>query len=136
MRLYALPKMRQDCHQRAWSVVDTFLKTTMTIFGGKIGEAESTLMPEVRSWVRSMTQELGSLPDDHVVILFINLPGMGILGASAKSFLLSFVANLLADFPENSIALLVHPNRASQQEGRTPMVQMHLVVIFFISKNG
>eukprot|EP00435_Cladocopium_sp_Y103_P038190 s1676_g10.t1 len=77
----------------------------MTIFAGKIGEAESTLMPEVRSWVRSMTQELGSATDDHAVIIFINLPGMGILGASAKSFLLSFVANLLADFPENSIAL-------------------------------
>ena len=91
-------------------------------------------MPEVRSWVRSMTQELGSSPDDHVIILFINLPGMGILGASAKSFLLSFVANLLADFPENSIALLVHPNRASQQEGRTPMVQMHLVVIFLYQR--
>ncbi|CAL1154099.1 unnamed protein product [Cladocopium goreaui] len=107
-----------DCHQRAWSVVDSFLKTTMTIFGGKIGEAESTLMPEVRSWVRSMTQELGPSPDGTAVILFINLPGMGILGASAKSFLLSFVTNMLADFPENSVALLVHSNRASQQEGR------------------
>jgi hypothetical protein len=115
-------------------VVANFLKTTMTIFGGKIGEAESTLMPEVRSWVRSMTQELGPSPDGTAVILFINLPGMGILGASAKSFLLSFVTNMLADFPENSVALLVHSNRASQQEGRTPMVQMHLVVIFIYVK--
>jgi predicted nucleic acid-binding Zn ribbon protein len=38
------------------------------------------------------------------------------------------------DFPENSVALLVHSNRASQQEGRTPMVQMHLVVIFIYVK--
>lgn len=54
-----------------------------------------------------------------MIVLIINCPCMGILGASAKSFLLNFVANALSDHPENSIALLVHPNRASQQDGRT-----------------
>ena len=47
MRLYALPKMRQDCHQRAWSVVDTFLKTTMTIFSRLHADARGSFMGQV-----------------------------------------------------------------------------------------
>ena len=110
---------RQDCHTRAWAAVGAFLKTSLTVFGGKLTEAESTTMPEVRQWIKGAASEMGNAIDDHCIILVINCPSMGILGATAKSFLLSFIANTLADHPENAIALLVHPNRASQQEGRT-----------------
>lgn len=91
----------------------------MKVFGGKLADAESTLMPEVRQWVRSTAMDLSTSPDDFCVIVIVNCPGMGILGAQAKAYLLSFVTNVLSDYPQNSIALLVHPNRASQQEGRT-----------------
>ena len=109
----------QDCHSRAWAAVGAFLKENMTIFGGKTVDAESTTMPQVRQWARGAATELGGAPDDHCVILMINCPGAGILGANAKSFLISFITNCLADFPDNSLALLVHPNRANGQECRT-----------------
>ena len=84
-------------------------------------DAESTTMPQVRQWIRGAANELGGAPDDHCVILMVNCPGAGILGANAKSFLISFITNCLADFPDNSLALLVHPNRANGQECRTGM---------------
>ena len=62
-------------------------------------DSESTTMPQVRQWARGAATELGGAPDVHCVMLMINCPGAGILGANAKSFLISFITNCLADFP-------------------------------------
>ena len=109
-------KMPQDCHNRAWTAVGTYLKANMKVFGGKLADAESITLPEVRQWLRSTAMEMGSSVDDHACVFMVNCPGLGILGANAKSFLLNFVTN----------ALVVHPNRASQQEGRTGLLNFFL----------
>ena len=107
-------------------MVGSFLKTNMTIFGGKLADAESTIMPEVRQWAKATASDVGNGPEDHMVCMMVNCPGLGIFGASAKAFLLSFITNVLADFPENGIALLVFPNRASQHEGRRDHIMLHI----------
>ena len=81
-------------------------------------ELESTTMPAVRQWVRTMRNDMGCSTSDHIIAIWVNCPSLGIMGASHKAFVLSFVTNVLSDSPENSICFLVHPNRAGQQEGR------------------
>lgn len=60
--------------------------------------------------------------DDHCVVLVMNAPVIGIVPAGYKSFMLTYITNCLSDFPNNSLALLVFPNRAGQQEGRTDII--------------
>ena len=94
-------------------------------------DAESTVLPSLTSWIQ---ESLADIPearayDDHGILLWGNLPTAGILGASKYDFLLTALSNLLSVFKRNSIAVLVHPNRAGQMQ-RTSWVTSH---IFFTS---
>ena len=56
---------------------------------------------------------------EQAVILVMNCPTVGILTGAKESFIQNFVTNVVAaDYPVNSICLLVHPNRAGQSECR------------------
>ena len=107
----------QDCHCRAWECVSNFITENLTQFVGRTVEAESTVMPASRAWLRDQANELGNSPEDHGIILFLNCPAIGVISAARHSFILNYISNVLADFPLNSICFVVHPNRA-QQEGR------------------
>lgn len=112
----------QDCHGRAWDAVRAFMSDHLVTFSGKTTDAESTVMPAVRSWLRESSNEVGNAADDHSIVLFCVCPAMGILSASRMGFLLNFITNVLSDFPANSICILVKPNRAGQQDGRTGLL--------------
>ena len=88
----------------------------MTIFTGKSSDAESTIMPACRSWLRRVAQDVGSCPNDHSIVLILNGPTVGVFSAAQKSFFINFVANVLSDHPQNAICLLVHPNRAGHRD--------------------
>eukprot|EP00435_Cladocopium_sp_Y103_P057773 s599_g20.t1 len=107
----------KDCHNRAWECVSNFIAENLTQFAGKTVEAESTVMPASRAWLRDQANALGNSPEDHAVILFLNCPAIGVISAARHSFILNYITNVLADFPLNSVCFVVHPNRA-QQEGR------------------
>ena len=96
----------------------TFLEHNVKVFVGKTTEAESTLMPASRAWVRDMANEMGNNLDDHAVVLFLNMPAFGVVGALKQSFIINYVSNLLSDWQVNGICFVVHPNRAGQ-EGRS-----------------
>ncbi|CAL1136071.1 unnamed protein product [Cladocopium goreaui] len=82
-------------------------------------EGESTVMPQSRGWIRDQASELGCAPDDHGVVLFLNAPAIGVVSAARNNFILNYITNILTEWPTNSVCFIVHPNRASQQEGRT-----------------
>jgi len=103
---------------RSWDIVSQFLKENLTIFTGKGSELESTVMPASRAWLREVAAEHGNHFDDHCIVLWCNCASIGVMGASRGMFILSYITNVLADFPLNSVCVLVHPNRAGQQEGR------------------
>lgn len=109
----------QDCHTRAWECVSEYIDANLKIYSSKMMEAEPVLMPAVRSWIRSQAVEHGNSPEDHGVIMIMNCPTAGILSGLHKSFITNFITNVLADFPLNGLCILVHSNRASQNEGRT-----------------
>lgn len=94
------------------------MEENLTQFAGKTSEAESTLMPSSRAWIRRQIAEMGNGPEDHCVMLFLNCPAIGVISAARTSFILNYVTNVIADHPLNSVCFIVHPNRAGQQEGR------------------
>ncbi|CAK9085679.1 unnamed protein product, partial [Durusdinium trenchii] len=55
--------------------------------------------------------------EDHLVVLWINLPTAGIVGAAKDDFFISLITNILTKYKRNSIALVVHANRAETKEG-------------------
>lgn len=91
----------------------------MTFFPGKIGEADSTIMPSSRQWIRNKVTELSNDPADFGIVLFLNMPALGVASAARTSFCINYISNVLSDYPDNAICFVVHPNRAGQQEGRT-----------------
>ncbi|CAK8994487.1 unnamed protein product [Durusdinium trenchii] len=108
----------KDAHVRAWKVVKEFMDSSMTIFASRAMEADSTIMPSARAWIREVSAEVGCSAADHMVVLFLNLPAVGIVSSVKLDFFVSFLANTLADYKQNGIAILVHPNRAGQSAQR------------------
>ena len=86
------------------------------MFSGKSVDAESTILPAVTSWVAEAFAEIPEARsyEDHGVCLWVNLPTAGIIGASKFDFLLTAITNVLWAYKRNSIAIIVHPNRAAQ----------------------
>ena len=119
----------EDCHQRAWTVVGDYLTSSMRLFSGKSVDADSTVLPATASWIQEAFSEIPSARsyDDHGVIVWTNLPTAGILGASKYDFMVTAIANLLTTYRKNSMAIIVHVNRASQMNGsRTGFNQTYM----------
>ena len=47
----------QDCHNRAWEAVAQFLEQNLGTFAGRVADAESTIMPSSRAWLRELIQK-------------------------------------------------------------------------------
>lgn len=119
----------QDCHGRAWDVVGQFMKENLTQFVGKTTESDS-VMASSRSWLRNQSTDLGGAPEDHGIFLFFNIPALGVMSAARTSFALNYITQVMADHPLNAVCILVHANRASQQEGRMGHTPKHYVEYF------
>lgn len=86
------------------------------MFSGRSTDAESTVLPALSAWLQ---ESLSDIPEarsyeDHGLVLFLNMPTAGIVGASKYDFFLTAICNLLTLFKKNAMAVLVHPNRAGQ----------------------
>ncbi|CAK9110309.1 unnamed protein product [Durusdinium trenchii] len=112
-------RLEEECHNRAWEAIQEYMDSHLKTFSGKMMDGEPVIMPQVRSWARSIAMDLSSSTEDHCVIMLMSCPTAGILTGLQKSFINTFVCNLIADFPLNSCCLLVHPNRAGQSDTRT-----------------
>ncbi|CAL1173958.1 unnamed protein product [Cladocopium goreaui] len=108
----------EACHQKAWKVVSEYLGTSLRLFAGRSADAESTVLPSLAAWLQESISEVPEArsSDDHGLVIWLNLPTAGIIGASKYDFLLTSVTTLLTMMKKNSIALLVHPNRAAQMQ--------------------
>ena len=89
----------------------------MKIFQARSVDADSTMMPQVFSWVDATIDESPGCnsPDDHCLVMFFNLPAMGVLSVAKWDYLVTMAANALNRFKRNAVALIVHANRASQK---------------------
>lgn len=86
----------------------------MAVFTGKTAEAEGTILPQLRKWLKESSQDY-SAPNEHTVMLFLNCPTIGVMSATQRSWFLNCICNILADWPRNGICFVIHPNRAQQE---------------------
>ena len=109
----------EEQHTIAWEKVADYMGSTLRVFSGRSADAAQTIMPQLAQWVEESLADLVEVreADDHGVILWANLPLAGILGVHKKEWVVSCIANMLLKYKRNSIAIQIHPNRASQQSG-------------------
>lgn len=81
-------------------------------------DADSTVMPQLFNWLDQTFEDIPACnqDNDHAVILLLNLPSVGVIGASEWDFFVTLVSNLLNKFKRNSAAVIMHPNRAGQKK--------------------
>jgi len=122
-------------HQRAWSVVGDYLTTNMRIFTARAGEAESTVLPMAANWIQEAFSEVPEVrsTEDHGILLWWNLPACGVISSSKYDYGITSISNLLAQFPRNGLAIVIHPNRASHATDRTLHVKYEMSIIMFIN---
>ncbi|CAL1126072.1 unnamed protein product [Cladocopium goreaui] len=111
-----LVKQLEECHNKAWDIVNNFMVNNVQMFCGTALNGISTIMPEVSSWVTSTLNDVAEVRDssDHLVVLWANLPTCGIISAAKLDFVISFLTNQLEKHKRNGAALIIHPNRAAQ----------------------
>ncbi|CAK9021468.1 Uncharacterized protein SCF082_LOCUS15362 [Durusdinium trenchii] len=109
-----LVKNLEDCHNRAWSCIKDFIENSMMTFPGRQSDADSTMMPAARSWIRNCLEEECISPEDHSVVLWLNCTTIGIIPTLKYDFFLTFLSNVLTDFSKNGVCFIVFPNRASK----------------------
>ena len=73
----------QEQHHKAWKCVKEYLSSTLRLFPGKSPDAVSTVMPELNGWIEETLSDIAEVQSalDHGVILWVNLPSVGILSA-------------------------------------------------------
>lgn len=109
------PRFGQECHSQAWKLVQQFMDSSCQVFAGNPSHAESTLMPRVMQWAQQCLEDLpGTGDDSQGVVVWLNTPTAGIIAAAKWDFFLTFLSNLLNHYRKNSVAIVVHPNRAAQ----------------------
>ena len=115
------PGHEQDQHERAWNCVSEYMSNTLRLFPGKAADAVSTVMPELNGWLDESVSDIVECcdPSDHGVILWVNLPCAGILSVQKQEWVLSYVTNTLHKYKHNSMAIIVHANRAAQMNSGT-----------------
>ncbi|CAK9107180.1 Uncharacterized protein SCF082_LOCUS49906 [Durusdinium trenchii] len=114
-----LVRQLAEQHEKAWQCVREFMQNNLKVFTGLASAGTSTLLPSVASWVEETLGDIAEVrsSEDHLVVLWINLPTAGIVGAAKDDFFISLITNILTKYKRNSIALVVHANRAEQLEG-------------------
>ena len=82
---------------------------------------ESTVLPAMTSYLEETFAEMPEVrsAEDHGLVIWVNLPSAGILSVPKYEYTITALANLLAIYRRNGVAIIVHANRASQFTERT-----------------
>lgn len=96
----------------------TYISTNLRLFSGLAKEAESTVLPEVTSWVDDVFADTPECraTDDHGVFVWANLPACGVVSVHRYDWVITSISNMLAKFRKNGIAIIVHANRGQVAE--------------------
>ena len=100
-----------------------YLTSNMRIFTARAGDAESTVLPTITSYIQEAFDDVPEVrsTDDHCVVLWWNMPACGVLSSAKYDYGITAISNLLAQYPRNGLAIVIHPNRASHAAAeRTP----------------
>ena len=106
----------------------------MRLFSGLAKDAESTVLPAATGWIAEALNEIPECrtTEDHCVVVWGNLPCLGVLGVHKYEWVVTAVTNLLATYRRNGIAVLVHTNRGSLAAEKPPGLKLKVGFLYFL----
>lgn len=105
------------------------MDTAMCMFVGASLHGDSTLMPNIRTWVREVMMDVSTSPTDACLVLWLNCPTASIMSATKQAFFVSVISNMLNDYKGNAVAIVIAPNQAGQPPERTGCELVRIVLI-------
>ena len=104
-------------HKRSWELVNDFVEQNFQVWSVKL---DQSVVPTLLPWVDLQMERLtfNRVTSEECVILYLCMPTMGIVGSVKLQFVLQMITALLAARPSNSIAVVIHANRAENPKKR------------------
>ena len=107
--------LSQPRHKQSWEVVNAYVQRFLKVWAVK---PEQTVLPTILPWIDECFDELSSVrpATEEGVVVWVNLTTAGILPLMKKNFLISLVTGILTTLVGNSVAVIVHSNRATDSK--------------------
>ena len=99
-------------HKLSWEEVQKYVDERLKVWSVKTGQA---VIPTLLPWIESSMDSLTFMrtEQEEGVILWVNLPNAGVVGAMKREYFLQLITGLIASRPNNSVCVILHANRAS-----------------------
>lgn len=109
--------MEQVRHAKSWDLVKDFVEKNFQVWSIKL---DQSVVPTLLPWIDEQMERLtfSRVQTEECNILYICMPTMGIVGSVKLQFVLQLITAFLAARPTNSIAVVVHANRAADHKKR------------------
>ena len=102
-------------HTDSWEEVHKYVDSNLKVWGIKANQA---ILPSILPWIESCFEEqtFARVEAEEGIVLFVNLPSMGVVSAMKKKYCLQLITGLLTARPNNSVCVVIHANRASESK--------------------
>ena len=112
MQLCASP-CSQPRHTKSWALVNNYVENNLKVWSvAKDGSVLPTLLPWLEE--RMDAASYARQQEEEGYILYVCLPTLGVVPAGKQQFFFDLITGFLAARPSNSIAIVIHANRASE----------------------
>ena len=102
-------------HKQSWEVVNAFVDNNMKVW---LVKPEQTVLPTVLPWVEGSLENMTFLRSvyEEGCVLWVNMTTARVMPLMKKNYIVSLVTGLLTAMPGNSVAIIIHANRASESK--------------------
>ena len=102
-------------HAKSWEVVAEFVQENYQVWSVRL---EQSILPTLLPWLDGQMERLtfNRVRAEECYVLYICLPTMGVVPAGKQNFVAGLVTAFLAARPQNSVAVIIHANRASESK--------------------
>lgn len=105
----------QQRHAQSWEEVHKYVDTHLKVWAIKPNQP---ILPTLLPWLESSMDELTYLRNEQEegVLLWVNLPCVGVVSAMKKDYFLQLISGLMASRSSNSVCVVLRANRASESK--------------------
>jgi hypothetical protein len=105
----------QGFHEVSWRLVVQFSEEAFPVWCIPTAKMSAQLPAKFKPWQAAVVQGPGiRRPENEHYVYWLNLVTTGITSSLKTDWFLSFLTQVLTDQPSNSIAIILHANRAAQ----------------------
>lgn len=100
-------------HAKSWEAVTEFVQQNFQVWSIRL---EQSILPTLLPWLDAQMERLtyNRVHGEECYVLYVCLPTMGVVPVGKLSFVVQLITSFLAARPQNSIAVVIHANRASE----------------------